>query len=125
MVDAQYYSLGQNPSSTRWKQINTESFQLIFPDDFEDRAQELANILVYANEVARNSLETKPKKISIILQNNTTVDNGFVTLAPKRSEFYGTPSQENEGVDWLKKLAVHEYRHVVQFEKYNEGWEKF
>lgn len=121
MVDAQYYSLGQNPSSTRWKQINTESFQLIFPDDFEDRAQELANILVYANEVARNSLETKPKKISIILQNNTTVDNGFVTLAPKRSEFYGTPSQENEGVDWLKKLAVHEYRHVVQFEKYNEG----
>ena len=65
--------------------------------------------------------KTKPRKISIILQNNTTVDNGFVTLAPKRSEFYATPSQENDGVDWLKKLAVHEYRHVIQFEKFEDG----
>ncbi len=121
LTKGQYYSLGQNPSSTKWRQINTENFQLIFPVDFEDKAQELANILKYANEHARLTLKTKHKKISIILQNNTTVDNGFVTLAPKRSEFYGTPSQENEGVDWLKKLAVHEYRHVIQFEKYNQG----
>ncbi len=117
----QVYNLGQNPSSTKWSQIKTESFQLIFPDDFKDKAQDLANLLVYANEKSRLTLSTKPKKISIILQNNTTVDNGFVTLAPKRSEFYATPSQENDGVDWLKKLAVHEYRHVVQFEKYEEG----
>lgn len=121
IVNGQFYNLGQNPSSTKWSQIKTDDFQLIFPNDFEDKAQYLANILTYANEKARLSLTTKPKKISIILQNNTTVDNGFVTLAPKRSEFYATPSQENEGVDWLKKLAVHEYRHVIQFEKYNQG----
>ena len=121
ICEAQFYALGQNPSSTKWRQIKTEEFQLIFPEDFESRAQELANLLRYASITARKSLKTKPRKISIILQNNTTVDNGFVTLAPKRSEFYGTPSQENAGVDWLKKLAVHEYRHVVQLEKYNEG----
>lgn len=120
-LNAQFYSLGQNPSSTSWKQIKTENFQLIFPEDFQNKAQELANLLNYANEKARLTLKTKPRKISIILQNNTTVDNGFVTLAPKRSEFYATPSQENEGVDWLKKLAVHEYRHVIQFEKFEEG----
>lgn len=117
----QFYNLGQNPASTKWRQIKTEDFQLIFPSDFESKAQELANLISYANNQARKNLNTKPKKISIILQNNTTVDNGFVTLAPKRSEFYATPSQENEGVDWLKKLAVHEYRHVVQFEKFDEG----
>lgn len=117
----QYYNLGQNPSKTKWQQINTADFQLIFPADFEANAKKLANILTYANKKARITLKTKPHKISIILQNNTTVDNGFVTLAPKRSEFYATPSQENEGADWLKKLAVHEYRHVVQIEKFNEG----
>lgn len=121
VINGQLYNLGQNPSGTKWSQIKTDNFQLIFPNDFKDKAQELANLLNYANKKSRLTLKTKPKKISIILQNNTTVDNGFVTLAPKRSEFYATPSQENEGVDWLKKLAVHEYRHVIQFEKYNEG----
>lgn len=121
VINAQLYNLGQNPSRTKWSQIKTDNFQLIFPNDFENKAKELANLLVYANNKSRLTLKTKPKKISIILQNNTTIDNGFVTLAPKRSEFYATPSQENEGVDWLKKLAVHEYRHIIQFEKYEEG----
>lgn len=120
-LNGQLYNLGQNPSRTKWSQIKTDDFQLIFPNDFEDKAKELANLLVYANNKSRLTLKTKPKKISIILQNNTTIDNGFVTLAPKRSEFFATPSQENEGVDWLKKLAVHEYRHIIQFEKYEEG----
>lgn len=120
-LSAQIYNLGQNPASTKWSQIKTDEFQLIFPNDFQEKAQELANLLAYANEKARLTLNTKPRKISIILQNNTTVDNGFVTLAPKRSEFYATPSQENDGVDWLKKLAVHEYRHVIQFEKFEQG----
>lgn len=121
VVSAQFYSNGQNSSAVHWRQINTENFQIIFPADFEAKAHELANIIVYANEQARIYLKSKPRKISIIIQNNTTVDNGFVTLAPWRSEFYSMPSQENEGVRWLKKLAVHEYRHVVQLEKFKEG----
>lgn len=119
--NGQYYNLGQNPPSTHWLQIKSENFQVIFPSNFKNEAQKLANILTYANEKTRINLNTKPKKISILLQNNTTVDNGFVTLAPKRSEFYATPSQLNEGADWLKKLAVHEYRHVIQIEKFNQG----
>lgn len=118
---SQFYSNGQNSSSVHWRQINTKDFQIIFPEDFGDKAQELANIIVYANKQSREYLNSEPRKISIIIQNNTTVDNGFVTLAPWRSEFYTMPSQENEGVRWLKKLAVHEYRHVVQLEKFKEG----
>jgi hypothetical protein len=119
--NAQFYSNGQNASSVNWRQIKTKDFQIIFPKDFNDKAQELANIISYANEQARSNLNSKPKRISIIIQNNTTVDNGFVTLAPWRSEFYSIPSQENEGVNWLKKLAIHEYRHIIQLEKFREG----
>jgi len=117
----QFYSNGQNSSSVNWRQINTEDFQIIFPSDFGEKAQELANIIVYANKQSREYLKSSPRKISIIIQNNTTVDNGFVTLAPWRSEFYTMPSQENDGVRWLKKLAVHEYRHIVQLGKFQEG----
>ncbi len=119
--NAQFYSNGQNASSVHWRQIKTKDFQIIFPEDFSGKAQELANIISYANKQARAHLDSKPKRISIIIQNNTTVDNGFVTLAPWRTEFYSVPSQENEGVNWLKKLAVHEYRHVIQLEKFREG----
>ena len=118
---AQFYSNGQNASSVNWRQIKTKYFQIIFPEDFKGKAQELANIISYANKQSREHLSSEPKRISIIIQNNTTVDNGFVTLAPWRSEFYSVANQENEGVDWLKKLAVHEYRHIVQLEKFREG----
>lgn len=119
--NAQFYSNGQNASSVNWRQIKTKDFQIIFPEDFLSKAQELANIISYANKQSRLHLNSNPKRISIIIQNNTTVDNGFVTLAPWRTEFYAIASQENEGVNWLKKLAVHEYRHVVQLEKFREG----
>jgi hypothetical protein len=119
--NAQLYSNGQNSSSVRWRQIKTEHFQIIFPHDFSRRAQELANIISYANKQAKDTLGNNPKKISIIIQSNTTVNNGFVTLAPWRSEFYTVPSQGNEGVAWLKILAIHEYRHIIQIGKFREG----
>jgi hypothetical protein len=53
--------------------------------------------------------------------------NGFVTLAPRRSEFFTTPwlGPEIGQTEWIKTLAVHEFRHVVQFEKSREGFSKF
>ena len=63
ILKGQLYSLGQNPAGVKWSQIKTENFQLIFPVDFESKAQELANILVYANTVTRKTLKTKPTVI--------------------------------------------------------------
>ena len=40
MVHAQFYSEGENPTSIRWNQINTEHFQLIF----DENAKALNNI---------------------------------------------------------------------------------
>lgn len=41
---AQFVNFGQDRSSLRWKQIDTENFQLIYPDFFETNAQRMANI---------------------------------------------------------------------------------
>ena len=43
-VKAQFVDLGQDPASTRWRQIQTKHFQIIYPAFFERNAQYLANI---------------------------------------------------------------------------------
>jgi hypothetical protein len=69
----------------------------------------------------------RPRKISIILQNQSSVSNGFVTLTPRRSEFYTMPPQDYNFLgtnDWLDQLAAHEYRHVVQYQQANSGFNR-
>jgi len=66
------------------------------------------------------SLGITPKKISIILQNHNSISNGFVSQTPRRSEFFTMPTQDYNFagmLDWMDLLAVHEFRHVAQFDK--------
>jgi hypothetical protein len=114
---AQIFNTAQNPPGLRWNQINTENFQIIYPRQMESEAQRLSGILDTLIEKVSISLNKHPHKISIILQNQGTIANGFVQLAPRRSEFFTTPPQEFDYQDWLNSLAVHELRHVVQFDK--------
>lgn len=118
-VFAQYFQTGQDPSSIKWRQINTENFQIIYPDYFEDQAQKLAYKLEVVYRYAGYSLHYAPQKISILLHTQTVQSNGLVAYAPKRSEFYTTPNQSIYPEDWLNQLAVHEFRHVVQIDKLN------
>ncbi|HXH99974.1 MAG TPA: hypothetical protein VNI52_06875 [Sphingobacteriaceae bacterium] len=114
---SQIFDSEQNPPALKWHQINTQNFQIIYPIELETEAQRMANTLEVLVTKVNKSLQKQPRKISIILQNQGTTSNGFVQLAPRRSEFYTTPPQEFDSQDWLNSLAIHELRHVVQFEK--------
>ncbi|MDM8176299.1 hypothetical protein QT327_18455 [Olivibacter sp. 47] len=107
----------QNPPSVKWREIQTPEFQVIFPAEFENQAQRLTYVLESVLTKVSKSIGKKPRKISIILQNRDVVSNGFVQLGPRRSEFSTTPPQQMDYQDWLNSLAVHELRHVVQFDK--------
>src|SRR5687768_17384184 len=86
VIKAQVFDNQQNPPGIKWSQIHTKNFQIIYPTSFESEAQRMANTLQsIINKVSR-SLKKEPRKISIILQNQGTVSNGFVQLAPRRSE---------------------------------------
>lgn len=114
----------QNPASIEWRKIDTEHFELIFPEEVTEDAQRAAHLLEKVYPFVSRSMEVMPPKISLVLQNQSTVSNGFVTLAPRRSEWYMTPSIDPElnNTEWLKTLAVHEFRHVVQFERGRTGF---
>ncbi len=120
-LSAQYYSRGQAPSGINWKQIKTDNFQIIFPETYKEEANYVANVFEYIYDIGAKSLDHKPKKISVIIHNETVASNGFVVWAPSRVELFTTPPQNNDTHDWMERLIVHEYRHVVQVDKLNQG----
>ena len=113
---AQVFDDTQSHFNIKWNQINTEKFRLIFPNQFNSSAPTLASqIDHYLNKVS-SDLNRKPHKINIIVQSNHLEQNGFVQLAPRKSELYSTPSGIADNQQWLPNLALHELRHVAQFD---------
>lgn len=116
-----------NPPGLQWQQVNTPNFRILYPKGFEVQAQRMANTLEHIRKPEAVTMGGTPKKISILLQNQSATSNGFVTLAPKRSEFFTMPTQNNNltgNNDWLDLLATHEYRHIVQFQHSITGFNK-
>lgn len=123
-LNAQYYSTGQNPASVKWKQINTPGFKVVFPEGYEATANYVVNTLEYARQLDSVSLSANPKKISVLIHNFTSTSNGMVVWAPRRMEFYTIPPQDTYAQEWFQQLAIHEYRHVIQISKLNQGLTK-
>lgn len=119
--NAQYYVRGQDPANIRWKQIHTNHFHLIFPAEYTERAAYIADVLEYSYDAVGAGLEHRPRKVPVIIHNRTVVSNGFVSWAPARIELFTNPPPGNDVHNWHERLAIHEFRHVVQIDKLNQG----
>lgn len=113
----QIFEDSQAPPSQNWHQIDCKEFRLIFPIEMEKKASTLADQIIQYLRINGKDLQIKPRKISLILQNTELRPNGFVQLAPRKSELYSSPSPEPDNQEWLSNLALHELRHVAQFDK--------
>jgi len=99
--------------------------KVIFPVGLDSAAERVANIIRQMNGAIQPTIGYKQRQISIILQNQTTIANAYVGLAPFRSEFYLTPEQnsfEIGSLSWPEQLAIHEFRHVQQYNNFNVGF---
>ncbi|MBF9142554.1 TolB-like translocation protein [Hymenobacter properus] len=115
--------LSQNPPALRWREVRTPHFRVLYAGGIDTAAQRTAARLERLHGPTSATLGVRPRPISVVLQNQTTVPNGFVTFLPRHAEFFTTP-QQGFGlgtVDWLDGLVVHEFRHVGQFEKARQG----
>ncbi len=120
-VHAQFFSWGQDPASIRWKQIHTAHFHLLFPCSYEEQAKDIAHLLEQAYGRVSESLGHQPRKVSVVIHNQTVVSNGFVSWAPARMELFTNPPPDNDAHHWMERLAIHEFRHVVQVDQLNRG----
>ncbi len=115
--------LSQNPPALRWQEVRTPNFRVLYAGGLDSAAQRTAARLEQLHGPGVATLGVNPRPISVVLQSQTTVSNGFVTFLPRHAEFFITPEQGLGlgTVDWLDGLVVHEFRHVGQFEKARQG----
>jgi hypothetical protein len=119
---------GGNPPALKWRQLNTDTARIIFPMGLDSQAQRVAAIVHQLSQTTLFTIGHTQRKIDIVLQNQTTIANGYVGLAPFRSEFQLTPEQNSfdlGSLPWEKLLAIHEYRHVQQYNNYRVGVSAF
>jgi len=118
-------NFGGFPPSTKWQQLHTDTARIIFTGKARAQANRIANII---HQMAANTaLGSRLKKINIVLHQNTLQANGYVGLAPFRSEYYLVPASnlfEFGNLPWNEMLAIHEYRHVQQYNNFNNGLTK-
>ena len=123
-VDADAQIFGGTPPSIKWIQINTLPARIIFPHGLEKEAGDVAFLVSALNDSTRSTMGDHKHHIDIVFHNLTTISNAYVQLAPFRSEFQLTPSQnsfELGSLPWHQTLAIHEYRHVQQFNNFRVG----
>lgn len=109
--------VGLHPPQIDFQQLQSDHARIIFPKGYEARAMRVASLL---DELQANHTQSIGEQIfnfDLILQTATTEINGYVGLAPFRSEFFTTPPQQLSflsNTDWIDLLTIHEYRHVQQ-----------
>jgi len=119
--------LENNPFSVDWKQVNSPHFRVLFQEGGDSLAQSTIRALETLYHPSTGSLKAKPRKITVALQQKSSISNGFVSVIPRRAEFYMMPPQNYNFLGtnrWTDLLAAHEFRHVAQFEKSRRGWNK-
>ncbi len=122
----QYYDLGRSPSSIHWNQTSTSWGRIIYPDYYTKGA---ASLYHYINEMAPSinyGLDYGPlKRIPMLLHTQNFRANGLVMRAPRRIELEVIPNINTYAEPWLKQLAVHEFRHAVQYGNLYRGFMKY
>ena len=114
----------QNPPFKGWKYIDAGHYRIIFPARLEKIAQRTANLMIHYEKYNYAGMSTEPDYIPIVIIDDYSEANGFVSSAPFYSHWFTTPSSFNS-VDWFTGLAIHEGRHMVQRNRMQEGPAKF
>jgi hypothetical protein len=104
----------QNPPGIAWKKLDTKHFQLIFPDELTAQAINTANMLELYYPLGAFDFDKNINRITLVIHNQSTISNGWMSPIPKRMEFLHTPPQEIDQ-NWFSLLTIHEYRHTAQY----------
>ena len=118
---------GGTPPSVKWEIYAYRSRKYYLSCRSEIRSPTGAFLVSALSKTTLSTIGSRQKPIDIVFHNLTTISNGYVQLAPFRSEFQLTPPQnsfELGSIPWNQTLAIHEYRHVQQYNNFYVGLSK-
>ena len=108
----------QDRPDLKWQKIEDKNFQVIFPSTSESEANYILNLLNYYRDPVNGSYDANLRNWPLVLRTERAKPNGFVALMPRRSEWFShaaiTPIISS--LEWNQSLAIHEYRHMVQYD---------
>lgn len=118
-------AIGLNPTSMKWRKFKTETGLFVYPEGMDSFAYRAAAIIKYqrANEWQVHT-HRKTRKVPVIIQNQSSLPQGFAVPAPWRVEIF-TVSPQNMflgPMPWFDGVTSHEYRHAQQFWAANRGF---
>ncbi len=119
--------MGEHPPPSTGKYVHSVPANIIYPPGLDSEARQVAFLVTDLSKTTLSTIGNKQKPIDIVFHNLTTIPNGYVQLAPFRSEFQLTPEQNSfdlGSLPWYQTLAIHEYRHVQQYNNFCVGLSK-
>ncbi len=122
-LHAQYRTI---PPGRQWQTIPAGMHRIIYPPAMEAKARRIAGLITTAQNHPDSSIGFRARPIDLYILNTTAIPNGYVRLIPRYSMFYAMPFYDRFAgpIDWLDLLAIHEYRHVRQFDNTLQGFTK-
>ena len=103
----QYF--GGHRSKQKWRQLKTDTIQLIYAPGLDSQAQRAAQLIHALAKQRPIILDHKIKTIPILLQHRSVLSNGYVQLGPYRSEWMLQPDLDNfsnGSVGFMGMIAV-------------------
>ena len=116
--------LAQSSPSLKWHSIENDFVRVIYPESIQPESVYIANLVEHYSQVVGKTYGiAKPRLFNLVIRSEMGSPNGYVTLAPRRSEWFASSMfiPFVGTTEWYQTLAIHEYRHVNQFDHFNTG----
>ncbi|MFA5712657.1 MAG: hypothetical protein WC960_00590 [Bacteroidales bacterium] len=118
----QYFSIGNNPASVKWRYIESSNFKVIYPNGLDSMANRYSWLLEEIRPFIFRTREPQLPKLDVVLHPFNAQSNGLVGWAPSRMELITMPPiNSNYIFNWEKHLVTHELRHVAQISQFRKG----
>ncbi len=121
-------SMGLHPPEVDWQQLRADHVRVLFPAGYEAQARRAASLIDVLATAHQRSVGEQLYDFDLVLQTPNMTVNGYVGLAPFRSEYYVTPPQSFHSLSstpWVDLLTLHEFRHVQQTSNERRGLTRF
>ncbi len=122
---AQFFSDGNEPAGTRWREISTPDYRVIYPEGLDSLGRVFADWLERIKRPVGATAGYIPNQEykrahPVILYPGTASANGMVATAPRRMVLYTAPMfSPHDITPWAEHLVTHESRHVAQMQYIN------
>ncbi len=124
-ASAQYYDIGSEKPSVKWKRMQGRNFEIIYPQGAARNAAGYLKLVeaaygIYADSVRYNY--GLSGRFPLVLHPFNAESNGITVWGPRQIDFFAQPPVDVLSTEpWDMSLASHEGRHAWQIAHFNRG----